>query len=53
MGTESVNRCRFAFGPDLNRHGIQCSGIVETKAEAVRMVEETYQRCRIVTPGQA
>ena len=35
-----------AFGQGINRHGIQCTGIVPLKAEAVRLVEETYQRCR-------
>ena len=39
-----------AFGPGINRHGINCSGIVETKAEAVRLVEGTYQRCRLNEP---
>ena len=34
-----------ASGPGINRHGIQCQGLVETKAEAVRLVEETYYRC--------
>jgi hypothetical protein len=34
-----------AFGPDIVRSG-RCSGTVATKAEAVRLVEETYERCR-------
>jgi hypothetical protein len=35
-----------ASGPGINRHGILCNGLVETKAEAVRLVEETYERCQ-------
>jgi len=34
-----------AFGPDIVRTG-NCSGTAPTKAEAVRLVEETYRRCR-------
>ena len=39
-----------ASGPGINRHGIQCSGLVETKADAVRLVEEAYDRCRLDEP---
>ena len=36
-----------AFGPSIDRSGVNCNGIVETKAKAVRLVEETYRRCRV------
>jgi hypothetical protein len=35
-----------AFGRGIDRSGINCSGIVETKAEAVRLLEDAYRRCR-------
>lgn len=35
-----------AIGPGINRADVNCSGTVATRAEAVRLVEETYQRCR-------
>jgi hypothetical protein len=34
-----------ASGPGIIRSG-NCNGTAGTKAEAVRLVEETYQRCR-------
>jgi hypothetical protein len=33
------------FRSGIDRSDNQCSGIVKTKAEAVRLVEETYQVC--------
>ena len=35
-----------ASRPGINRDGINCSGHALTKADAVRLVEETYLRCR-------
>ena len=39
-----------AFGPDIDRRGVTCSGLVESKAVAVRTVEETYAVC-LERPG--
>jgi hypothetical protein len=36
-----------AFGPGIDRGRAQCSGMAETKAEAVRLVEEAYERYRM------
>jgi hypothetical protein len=35
-----------AVGPNIVRSR-NCSGTVPTKAEAVRLVEQTYRRCRL------
>jgi hypothetical protein len=34
-----------ASGPGINRSGVNCSGIVDTRAEAVSFVEEPYWGC--------
>jgi hypothetical protein len=33
------------WGPGITRDGILCNGLAATKAEAVRLVEDTYARC--------
>ena len=36
-----------ASGPGINRSDTKCSGLADTKAEALRLVEETYWACRV------
>lgn len=35
-----------AWGPGIDRHGIQCSGLVATKDEAVAAVQRAWEACR-------
>lgn len=40
-----------ASGPGINRTGVTINGLVDTKDEAVRLVEEVYERCRLDRPA--